>query len=326
MERELFMLHQKLNSFISNLFRNYYKDAELDLPYDMELREFALQPVGLESYMRHLTFSNLSSLKTFVIKHPPLHIYYSSAKYVNPSEKDMESKGWLGSDLIFDIDADHICKGLKSYHYCIECRLLSESSKCPNCNKKFQVIQELSINCMNETLEHLKLLIDILSQDFGLKGKPFFSGNRGFHYHVECGEKCLKMTSLERAEMISYIRGEYLDKAPALSNWKKRSFAPEIDSQVSIDVSRLVRIPRSINGKSGMLVAKIDPEKEFSFSPELSPFYNIRIKIKSLVSFPKLSILGHEVKMKEGDEITLEGHLAVFLILKAIAIPLDVDN
>ncbi len=37
----------------------------------------------------------------------PSDVYHSCAYYENP-DFDMDKKGWIGADLVFDIDADHI--------------------------------------------------------------------------------------------------------------------------------------------------------------------------------------------------------------------------
>jgi len=49
----------------------------------------------------------------------PIHLYYSSAYYEEPSADKMDLKGWLGSDLIFDIDSDHYPGCDKTLSICI---------------------------------------------------------------------------------------------------------------------------------------------------------------------------------------------------------------
>jgi len=57
--------------------------------------------------LRHKGFRNVDALRSFLKTVVPSDVYYSSAYYERP-EEDMRGKGWLGADLIFDIDADHI--------------------------------------------------------------------------------------------------------------------------------------------------------------------------------------------------------------------------
>ena len=112
------MLPQGWRSLAKSILSSYYSYAELELPEDMELREFSIQPVDSDVYVRHLSLTTPEELRKFVLSNPPLHLYYSSAKYERPSETEMENKGWLGSDLLFDIDADHLCDGLRSFEFC----------------------------------------------------------------------------------------------------------------------------------------------------------------------------------------------------------------
>ncbi|MCQ4344565.1 MAG: DNA primase, partial [Sulfolobaceae archaeon] len=88
------------SEILRRLFRGYYETAKLELPDDMELREFAIQPFGSESYVRHLSFTSDQELRSFLIEKVPLQVYFSAGKYQSPSAPDMESKGWMGSDLM----------------------------------------------------------------------------------------------------------------------------------------------------------------------------------------------------------------------------------
>jgi DNA primase small subunit (EC 2.7.7.-) len=89
--------------FLEALFRNYYRGASLDVP-EIERREVGyLAPDGV--MVRHRSFKSAEELKSFCVERPPLGLYYSAALYERPDERDMDAKGWLGADLVFDIDA-----------------------------------------------------------------------------------------------------------------------------------------------------------------------------------------------------------------------------
>jgi len=77
------------------------------LPGDIIRREFAFQPFGLESYIRHISFKDEASLRMYIKSKTPKHAYHSVAIYELPEAPSMEEKGWLGSDLLFDLDLDH---------------------------------------------------------------------------------------------------------------------------------------------------------------------------------------------------------------------------
>ncbi|HIH97013.1 MAG TPA: DNA primase catalytic subunit PriS, partial [Thermoplasmata archaeon] len=57
--------------------------------------------------LRHKSFKHGDELKQFLQNSVPSNAYCSCAYYEDP-EADMNKKGWLGADLVFDIDADHI--------------------------------------------------------------------------------------------------------------------------------------------------------------------------------------------------------------------------
>src|SRR5699024_11788069 len=38
----------------------------------------------------------------------PRHVYFSAGRYDDPAANAMDEKGWQGSDLVFDLDADHL--------------------------------------------------------------------------------------------------------------------------------------------------------------------------------------------------------------------------
>ena len=134
---------------------------------------------------RHLGFAKEEELKAFLSSRVPTHAYYSSAYYDNPNAPTMEEKGWLGADLIFDLDADHL----------------------PNAAKM----------SYPEMLEAIRLKIihlydDFLRSDFGFEEKAMrlvFSGGRGYHIHV-FDERVWPLGSHERREIVDYITGKGL--------------------------------------------------------------------------------------------------------------------
>lgn len=265
--------HQEQNKIVKQLFYEYYENAELELPDDMELREFAYQPFESETYVRHLSFTSPLELKQYILENIPLHLYYSSARYQLPSAKNMDEKGWLGSDLLFDLDADEICE-LRIRRFCPNDGYETLAS---NCNGEPAIdYPEITNECIMKVFENALLLKDILNEDFGLKAKIYFSGNRGFHIRVACYDECALLDSDDRKEIANYISSP---KPPFVHEenpgWSGR-FARNvrginIDTQVTIDIRRLVRIPGSINGKAGLKVVEVKNDK-FDYGEWLSPF------------------------------------------------------
>jgi len=110
--------------FVQNLFKHYYDDVTVEIPVDLKAREFGFIFFGGEGMARHLSFEDQVKLNEFLKREVPLHAYFSSAYYKDPSAEDMDSKTWLGADLVFDIDADHIPTSCKLEHdlwLCLDC-------------------------------------------------------------------------------------------------------------------------------------------------------------------------------------------------------------
>jgi|ECHnycMinimDraft_1075156.scaffolds.fasta_scaffold00254_9 DNA primase small subunit len=306
------MLPQGWRSLAKSILSSYYSYAELELPEDMELREFSIQPVDSDVYVRHLSLTTPEELRKFVLSNPPLHLYYSSAKYERPSETEMENKGWLGSDLLFDIDADHLCDGLRSFEFC------APFSR--DCVKISYV--EVDKDCMRKTARDAQLLSEILEEDLGLSPEVHFSGNRGFHVLVKCDYECATLTQRERKEIAEYVAGEGVKVIGSTKDpgWAGRLARGEsgvkIDTQVTVDVRRLVRMVGSLNGKAGLPVVKVkDP---VNFSPDFS-----MVKMRGRALFvpwitAEVAPLGFKLKLVKGDKMSLELPVALHLHLKML--------
>jgi DNA primase small subunit len=168
-------------------FQAYYRTVPVEPPPRFTRREFAAFPFTVQTLMRrHESFRTADDLRGFLAHEAPRHVYYSSAYYRNPSASTMVAKDWLGADLIFDLDADHLrhAEG-KSYANQLE---LARS--------RFR-----------------DLVDDFLLGDFGFDPRDVtivFSGGRGFHAHVHA-EAVLGLSSGERREMVEYILGVGVD-------------------------------------------------------------------------------------------------------------------
>jgi len=95
-----------------------------------------------------------------------------------------------------------------------------------------------------------------------------------------------------------------------------------IDEKVTIDVSRLVRVPRSINGKSGWIAVPLKDldVSMFEMNPEvLSPFPDTKLVIMFLIDVPELTVLDRRLRFKRGDTTVLEAAYALYFVLKGVA-------
>ncbi|MCD6480148.1 hypothetical protein J7L65_05120, partial [Candidatus Bathyarchaeota archaeon] len=142
--------------------------------------------------------------------------YYSSAYYENP-EAEMERKGWLGADLIFDIDADHIetpCKAEHDRWRCKDCGFEGRGEtpeRCPRCGgTSFKEEKWICNRCLDAARHEAQKLLDILIGDFGFSPidelEVSFTGHRGYHIHVS-SPNIRELDQPARREIVDYILG-----------------------------------------------------------------------------------------------------------------------
>ena len=95
--------------FIQDKFAEYYdlNSAYISPPSSLKRREFGFLLFEKKVMLRHKSFRDIEDLRSSLCNIVPSDVYYSSAYYEQPTQ-DMKVKGWLGADLVFDIDADHI--------------------------------------------------------------------------------------------------------------------------------------------------------------------------------------------------------------------------
>jgi DNA primase small subunit len=173
-------------AFLRGKFGEYYKRKEPEWPPRFGTREWAFFLWDGKGMFRHTAFLSPAKLRVFLESNGPRHVYYSSAYYQKPSAPTMGQKGWLGADLIFDIDADHI-KGAEKMTY-------------------HQMLDKVKD-------EIIKLVADYLLRDFAFDEKYLqvvFSGGRGYHVHVH-DPRVLELDSHERKEIVDYIMATDLD-------------------------------------------------------------------------------------------------------------------
>ena len=180
-------LNGKEQIFVKARFFRYYSQNKPFPPPRIGLREWGFFMFGIDGMVRPVTFSSSDELSKFLFRKVPRHSYYSSAYYRNP-EKPMKSpeKGWMGADLIFDLDADGIPEAEKlSYE-----EQLAEVKK-----------------------EIIRLYDIFLQQHLGFSDKELylvFSGGRGYHIHIRA-TRVLDMDSEERREIMDYVAGAFVD-------------------------------------------------------------------------------------------------------------------
>jgi DNA primase small subunit len=169
------------------VFARYYRSTEVAAPVRLARREFAAFPFLVETAMRrHETLPTPADLSAYLAREVPRHVYYSAAYYRRPAESTMAGKEWLGADVIFDLDADHL-RGAESLSYA---------------DQLVRVKGKL-----------IDLVDDFLLRDFGIAPNDmslYFSGGRGYHVHVR-DDRFLPLSSPERRELVDYVQGTGFD-------------------------------------------------------------------------------------------------------------------
>jgi DNA primase small subunit len=220
--------------FIYGKFSEFYNSPSIIIPAPTSLgqREVGFLLLKEVIMLRHKCFANINSLKLFMAEAIPSDVYHSCAYYENPTA-DMERKGWLGADLVFDIDADHIptsCDKLHDEWACSKCGFNGKGlapETCPICaGQKFNIKTWPCERCLESAKEETMKLIDILSTDFGFSDnelRVFFSGHRGYHVHVE-NESIKTLDTLARKEIVDYISGmgHSLNNVPRSKSTRQR--------------------------------------------------------------------------------------------------------
>jgi DNA primase small subunit len=210
--------------FIQKIFLNYYTDrlGEIDAPNLFEKREFAALLLKERVMVRHKMFKTRSELQSFLRSVIPSDVYYSSAYYEEPDASDMSAKGWIGADLIFDIDADHIptpCDKVHDEWTCLKCGFQGKGvapETCPACGgEKFDENTWPCEVCLASAKRETIKLLDMLINDFAFSEQDihtYFSGHRGYHVHV-VDEAIQDMGAMARKEIVDYVCGLGFDWA-----------------------------------------------------------------------------------------------------------------
>ena len=336
----------KSRDLLRSLLREYYTGAELWLPDDFPMREFAFQTFENGVYVRHMAFQSIGALRDYLMNETPRQAYFSAALYRDPAAENMEDKGWLGSELMFDIDSDHLPG-------CENGNVVVGGRKVP------VVSRECMLRAKNEVIK----LVDVITEDLGFSLSDimvYFSGNRGFHVIVMVRDpEWRTLPSHLRKEIADYVTGAGLDPgivvpriprrarllqpSREMGGWRGRlarhgltyedllsnhehvvqAVGVHIDEMVTQDVSRLIRIPGSLNGKSGLPAIKLslpDQLRKFDYGPHLSPFECAAIVLSRVKERVKIVFMGEKYSLFPGLRLKVPCYAAVFMALNKLVV------
>lgn len=202
-------------SFLRQAYREHYfrRADSIEFPNDIQSREFGYIPFG-GGMVRHLSFGSEGEAVAEILKQSPSSVYCSNAKYDSPAAP-IEEKGWLGAELIFDIDATDIPTACKRNHdlwYCENCSSsgrLPKPQRCPHCPSSTIEFHGTCETCLDAAKDHAQRVVRFLMDDFGVPReviKIYFSGNRGYHLQVS-DERFYSLSQTGRVEVADYMLG-----------------------------------------------------------------------------------------------------------------------
>jgi DNA primase small subunit len=177
----------RTRTYLRGRFGDHYRRAAVDAPPAANEREwgYITWSEGGTTMVRHRTQIDLiggGRLAEFLADERPRHVYYSAGRYDDPGADTMGAKGWRGSDLIFDLDADHL----------------------PGVDPESTSYGEMLAECNGA----LQRLLDLLESDFGFEDLTVvFSGSRGYHVHVREAD-VFELDRGARREIADYVLGE----------------------------------------------------------------------------------------------------------------------
>lgn len=174
-------------AYLKQVLRRYYLEHPPPPPARFGRREFGFvawpHRPGPPPFVRHVAFRTRAEYDAFVRRRVPWHLYYSSAYYQRPAERRMADKLWLGAELVFDLDADHLA-GADAMSY----------------EEQLEAVKH----------EFQKLLDEFVLGDLGFDPKDVtinFSGGRGYHCHVTASD-ALALDARGRRQIADYVTGK----------------------------------------------------------------------------------------------------------------------
>ena len=180
----------RTREYLKGRFGDYYRRADISPPPAGNEREwgYITWSAGGTTMVRHHSLLDLAGggdLGGFLAAERPRHVYFSAGRYDDPGAGTMGQKGWRGSDLVFDLDADHL----------------------PGVDPETTSYAEMLASCKDA----LYRLLDLLESDFGFEDlEVVFSGGRGYHVHVRRSD-VLGLGRRSRREIVEYVLGEGIE-------------------------------------------------------------------------------------------------------------------
>lgn len=186
--------------------RQFYAEewSKHDLPdfilHTLSLREFGFDIDGSGPSHRYNQFMTVEQLADFLRNRAPYAAYASVALYEQPSMR----KGWLKSELVFDVDAKDL--PLKT------------------CGCSGENICE---QCLDDARKVAIQFAETMRSDLDLHNIHFVYSGRGFHVRVT-DEAVMVLEQTERAQLVEYITGNIIPTDVTMAMGYSRVFRERV--------------------------------------------------------------------------------------------------
>lgn len=218
------------------LFRNYYQDLytidKIVIP-ELKFRHFRFQLFSQKTKFRRLidVINSPSQLRDKLTRFVPMNAYFTPVKWLNPiyvGHTKNELDVMLSAPLYFDID-----------------------------------MQDLTPSTFSEAKRHTIRLIEFLEKENGrCPDLVVFSGRQGFHVYFWEWD----MQEIQRLSPIKRLVEFRKRRTAILKTLKRKKIV--VDERITADPFRILRIPNTLHGKTGLIakpvleIEKFNPEKE----------------------------------------------------------------
>lgn len=174
-------MNEKERRFVQRHVQTVYQ-KKVSTPPAVNQREFGFGWINKIDF-RHRGFVSTWEFEQFVRQEAPLFMSYSLAYYRYPEKQPMAEKDFQGADVVFDLDASK----QKHDHQPVWCQ-----------------------TCLNDIHQQALQLKDMLQDDFGFQPKIVFSGQKGFHVHIQ-SQNVMQLSRDARRQLAQYVAAEGLN-------------------------------------------------------------------------------------------------------------------
>ena len=296
--------------YLKKKFKDYYSKHRVAAPDDIEKREFGVGTLEKKIVSRHKQFKSEYELGNCLRLDAPFYISYSVAYYEFP-KNPMGTKNWLGADLVFDIDVPVDLINYKNMERAKdETQKLIEFLRDDFDFKK----KDLEINFSGNKGYHIHVStpgILKLGKDERREIVDHITGT-GLDLRLDSSWRSrivelIKHADIEELERISGVGRNTAEKImekkgniikqlekgvlEGVEGVREKTIqgigegiavrlTGDVDKMVTIDTSRLIRLPDSLHGSSGLAAMKTKNIEKFDPLNDAVAFSDKQVKVK----------------------------------------------